>query len=297
MVQTVLTSTGTTHDLYSTSPPSDSDHSLTSTHTAYSSTSTPQYIGYHHITWIVGNAKQAASHYITRFGFSPLAIADLNTGSRSIASHVVANGNVIFVFQSPILAGKPRRGGNSGGEDGVLEEMYESLEQHGDAVKDVAFEVDDVRAVFEAAVARGAEGVREPWIMKDEFGSVVMASVKTYGDTTHTFVQKDDYTGPFLPGYRAVTEVDPIVNLPPECPLEVVDHCVGNQDWDDMEDACDFYERCLGFHRFWSVDDKDICTDFSALKSIVMASPNELVKMPINEPAEAKMKGKSQIEE
>jgi 4-hydroxyphenylpyruvate dioxygenase len=87
------------------------------------------------------------------------------------------------------------------------------------------------------------------------------------------------------------------MELLPVCPLDIIDHCVGNQDWDAMEDACEFYEQCLGFHRFWSVDDKDICTDFSALKSIVMSSPNNVVKMPINEPAEAKKKGKSQIEE
>jgi len=134
-------------------------------------------------------------------------------------------------------------------------------------------------------------------VVKDEFGAVTMASVKTYGDTTHTFVEMHNYTGPFLPGYQSVVDVDPLTKLLPECPLEVIDHCVGNQDWDDMEDACDFYERCLGFHRFWSVDDKDICTEFSALKSIVMSSPNDVVKMPINEPAEAAKKGKSQIEE
>jgi 4-hydroxyphenylpyruvate dioxygenase len=197
------------------------------------------------------------------------------------------------------LAARPRRtrDAKNGGESKVLEEMYESLEQHGDCVKDVAFEVDDVRAVYESAIVRGAEGVREPWTAKDECGAVTMASVKTYGDTTHTFVEKGAYSGAFLPGYQPVDEVDPITGILPSCPLEVIDHCVGNQDWDDMEDACDFYERCLGFHRFWSVDDKDICTDFSALKSIVMSSPNNVVKMPINEPAEAKKKGKSQIEE
>ncbi|KIW05916.1 4-hydroxyphenylpyruvate dioxygenase [Verruconis gallopava] len=291
---TVLTSSGTTLPLYSSSP--ESDHSLTSTHTAYSSSSQPTYKGYHHITWWVGNAKQAASYYITRFGFRPVAKSDLTTGSRTVASHVVASGNIKFVFQSPILASNPRRGGLKK-EDKLLEDMYESLEQHGDAVKDVAFEVNDVRAVYEGAIARGAEGVREPWTVKDEFGAVTMASVKTYGDTTHTFVERDGYNGPFLPGFKPVDEIDPIMKILPECPLEVIDHCVGNQDWDDMEDACDFYEKCLGFHRFWSVDDKDICTDFSALRSIVMSSPNDIVKMPINEPAEAKKKGKSQIEE
>ena len=169
--------------------------------------------------------------------------------------------------------------------------------EHGDAVKDVAFEVDDVRTIYESAVARGAKGIRAPFTSKDKTGDVLMASVRTYGDTSHTFIEKGAYTGIFLPGYETSNEIDPISKSLPACTLDVIDHCVGNQDWDTMEEACDFYEQCLGFHRFWSVDDKDICTDFSALRSIVMASSNDVVKMPINEPAEGKKKGKSQVEE
>jgi len=258
------------------------------------------YRGYHHITWWVGNAKQAASYYIARMGFKPVAKKDLNTGSRHIASHVVENGNVRFVFTSPILAARPVRRiakEPSKEEMALLAEMHEHLNQHGDAVKDVAFEVDDVRAVYESAVSRGAKSVHGPIISKDERGQIMTASVRTYGDTTHTFIETRGYAGVFLPGYQPLENTDPMMKFLPSCSLDVIDHCVGNQDWDDMEEACDFYERCLGFHRFWSVDDHDICTDFSALRSIVMASPNELVKMPINEPAEAKKKGKSQIEE
>jgi len=162
-------------------------------------------------------------------------------------------------------------------------------------VKDVAFEVDDARAVYARAVKRGAVSVSTPQVLSDDYGGVVVATVRTYGDTTHTFVQKRSYSGAFLPGFKVVTGEDPLSLYLPSCELQVIDHCVGNQDWDQMEEACDFYERCLGFHRFWSVDDKDICTEFSALKSIVMASENEVVKMPINEPAAGKKK--SQIEE
>jgi 4-hydroxyphenylpyruvate dioxygenase len=177
----------------------------------------------------------------------------------------------------------------------LLDEMYDHLDKHGDGVKDVAFEVDDVVAVYENALANGAEVVSAPHIDTCDEGDVISAVIRTYGDTTHTFIQRLTYTGPFLPGYQSCSTLDPANKFLPAVHLEAIDHCVGNQDWDEMNEACDFYERCLGFHRFWSVDDKDICTEFSALKSIVMSSPNQVVKMPINEPALGKKK--SQIEE
>lgn len=162
-------------------------------------------------------------------------------------------------------------------------------------MKDVAFEVDDVHAVYENAMNNGAESVLPPHLDSSDDGDVLSASIRTYGDTTHTFITRTTYTGAFLPGYRASTIKDPVNAYLPPINLEAIDHCVGNQDWDEMDEACSFYERCLGFHRFWSVDDKDICTDFSALKSVVMSSANDVVKMPINEPATGKKK--SQIEE
>lgn len=123
-----------------------------------------------------------------------------------------------------------------------------------------------------------------------------LATIKTYGDTTHTLIEKSSYSGVFLPGYvPAPSTSDALSKFLPPVTLSNIDHCVGNQDWDEMEDICSYYERVLGFHRFWSVDDKDICTEFSALKSIVMSSPNDVVKMPINEPAHGKKQ--SQIEE
>ena len=255
------------------------------------------YRGYDHVTWWVGNAKQVAQYYITRMGFRPLAYRGLETGSRFIASHVVENNGVRFVLTSPVRSSS-RQAINKAPpkEQKLLDEIYDHLDRHGDAVKDVAFEVDDVRAVYENAVRNGAESVSLPQEETSDEGSILKASIRTYGDTTHTFIQRTTYTGAFLPGYRSSTVEDDRINaLLPPIELEAIDHCVGNQDWTQMEAACDWYERCLGFHRFWSVDDQDICTDYSALKSIVMASPNNVVKMPINEPAEGKKK--SQIEE
>ncbi|KAI6842555.1 4-hydroxyphenylpyruvate [Hortaea werneckii] len=256
------------------------------------------YRGYHHVTWWVGNAKQVAQYYTTRMGFRPVAYQGLETGSRSIASHVVENGRVRFVLTSPVRSSSQQASVKlPPKEQKVLDEMYAHIDKHGDGVKDVAFEVDDAEAVYENAIVNGAESVSPPCTQTSDEGDVITASIRTYGDTTHTFIQKTTYTGPFLPGYRATPSAqnDPINSILPNINLEAIDHCVGNQDWQEMDAACDFYERCLGFHRFWSVDDKDICTDFSALKSVVMSSPNDVVKMPINEPAVGKKK--SQIEE
>jgi 4-hydroxyphenylpyruvate dioxygenase len=221
----------------------------------------------------------------------PVAYRGLETGSRFVASHAVSNGRVTFVLSSPLRDASANDISEEDREQ--LREMARHQTMHGDAVKDVAFEVDDVEAVYLEAVRNGAVPVKAPRREEDMDGEVITATVKTYGDTTHTLVERRNYRGAFLPGFRRAAVTQP--SLLPEVKLEAIDHCVGNQDWGEMEDACDYYEKALGFHRFWSVDDKDICTDFSALKSVVMASPNELVKMPINEPAHGKKK--SQIEE
>ncbi|KAI0433258.1 4-hydroxyphenylpyruvate dioxygenase [Xylaria sp. FL1042] len=262
----------------------------------------PEFHGYDHITWWVGNAKQAASYYNTLFGFRTVAYKGLETGSRYFTSYVVANNDVRFVFTSPIrsLAHLPAEEPISEDEHALLEEMHRHLERHGDAVKDVAFDVDDVQAVYDRAVS-GPDGiavsVQAPRVSRGthgEEGDVMTAVIRTYGDTTHTLISRRGYTGAFLPGFVARDPAPSSVALP-AIELARIDHCVGNQDWNEMVAACDFYERCLSFHRFWSVDDKDICTEFSALNSIVMSSANAVVKMPINEPAPGKKK--SQIEE
>ncbi|KAG9201842.1 hypothetical protein G6514_005259 [Epicoccum nigrum] len=262
---------------------------------ATSSTDLSSYRGYHHVHWYVGNAKQAASFYISRMGFEKVAYRGLETGSRTTASHVVRNGNVTFILTSPLRCLEQSHRFSE--EDAQqLKEIHEHQERHGDAVKDVAFEVDNVDAIYNAAVSAGGISIAAPHDVSDEHGTVRLATIRTYGDTTHTLIQKSTYNGIFLPGYRAeVKPFDSLNRFLPSITLEAIDHCVGNQDWDEMENACDYYEKVLGFHRFWSVDDKDICTEYSALKSIVMSSPNEVVKMPINEPAKGKKQ--SQIEE
>ena len=141
----------------------------------------------------------------------------------------------------------------------------------------------------------GATIVKEPWIEEDENGKVVLATISTYGDTTHTFVQRSEYKGIFLPNYSPITEKDPLESLLPVTKLNFIDHCVGNQPGLEMISACELYEKQLGFHRFWSVDDEQIHTEYSALRSIVMADWDERIKMPINEPANGKRK--SQIQE
>lgn len=161
------------------------------------------YRGYDHVTWWVGNAKQVAQYYITRMGFRPLAYKGLETGSRHIASHVVENNGVRFVFTSPVRSSS-RQASNKASpkEQKLLDEIYDHIDKHGDGVKDVAFEVDDVRAVYENAMSNGAESVALPLEETSEEGSVLKASIKTYGDTTHTFIQRTTYRGAFLPGYR-----------------------------------------------------------------------------------------------
>ncbi|CAN6674426.1 hypothetical protein TRVA0_053S00672 [Trichomonascus vanleenenianus] len=250
-----------------------------------------KYGGYDHVTWYVGNAKQAASYYATRMGFTPLAYKGLESGCRAVSSHAVHNGNVVFVFVSAL-----RSKSDNAEERRLIDEINAHVVKHGDAVKDVAFAVDDVEAVYSAAVKKGARAIQDPRTESDEHGSVTTAKINTYGETTHTLINRSNYRGAFLPGYLDTrSQEDPINRVLDKITLEAIDHCVGNQDWNSMDSACKYYEQVLGFHRFWSVDDKDICTEFSALKSVVMASPDERIKMPINEPAHGKKK--SQIEE
>lgn len=173
--------------------------------------------------------------------------------------------------------------------------MNHGLALHGDGVKDVAFEVDDCRARYERAVSKGAIPVSAPKELKDENGTVIIATIQTYGDTWHSFVQRDGYKGVFLPGYIAHPLKDPFNKLIPQTEFQFIDHVVGNQPDLQMTPAVEYYEKTLDFHRFWSVDDSIMHTEYSALRSIVVADYDEKVKMPINEPAKGKRK--SQIQE
>lgn len=241
-----------------------------------------KFLSFAHVTFWVGNAKQAASYYCTRMGFEPFAYKGLETGSREIAAHVVKQNKIIFVFQSILNPDEPK-------------EFGAHLVKHGDGVKDVAFEVEDLPAIFKRAVGRGALVVKEPWEESDENGTVKFAQVQTYGDTTHTLIDKSMYKGLFLPGYQPTKFKDPLSDMLPAIGLNFIDHIVGNQPEEEMVPVSDWYEKNLMFHRFWSIDDSQLHTEYSALRSTVVTNYEETIKMPINEPAPGKRK--SQIQE
>ncbi|XP_076106781.1 4-hydroxyphenylpyruvate dioxygenase-like [Mytilus galloprovincialis] len=241
-----------------------------------------RFLNFAHVTFWVGNAKQAASYYCTRMGFEPFAYKGLETGSREIAAHVVKQNKIVFAFQSMLNPDVPK-------------EFGAHLVKHGDGVKDVAFEVEDLQAIFKRAVGRGATVVKEPWEESDENGTVKFAQVQTYGDTTHTLIDKSKYKGLFLPGYQPSKFKDPLSDMLPTIGLNFIDHIVGNQPDEEMVPVSDWYEKNLMFHRFWSIDDSQMHTEYSALRSIVVTNYEETIKMPINEPAPGKRK--SQIQE
>ncbi len=229
-----------------------------------------------HCELYVSNAKQAVHYYRSCLGFQPIGYKGLETGSRDKVSYVMKQNQVRFVLSSPLVPGT---------------EMGHHIDKHGDGVKDVSFSVDNAENAWKETTGRGAESVSEPQLIEDEKGEAVVATIKTYGDTTHTFVERNNYKGVFLPGYQ-VMDVDMVAD-----PVGIVhiDHVVGNQPDGAMQPVCDFYEKIFGWHRFWSVDDKDVSTDYTSLRSIVMANENEKIKMPINEPADGLKK--SQIQE
>lgn len=238
--------------------------------------------GFDHLVFWVGNAKQAASYYTSRFGFEYYAYKGLETGERKVCSHVVKKNKIILVFQSSY---------DPEDKDGIGKHITE----HGDAVRTVAFTVEDCAQTFNEAKKRGAVVVSELEVLKDDNGQVIVGSVQTYGDTIHTFVERKNYKGTFLPGFREHHFTEPFNKLCEDTGLNFIDHVVGNMAAGDMEPTAKWYEKMLSFHRFWSVDDSILHTDYSALNSIVMADFDETIKMPINEPAPGKRK--SQIQE
>ncbi len=234
------------------------------------------HIDWDHVEFYVGNAKQAAHYYMSAFGFEAIAYAGPETGVKDRASYVLAQNDLRFVLTSSL---RP--------DDAIAD----SVRLHGDGVHDVAILVNDVRAAWEAARDGGAVSLLEPTVFEDASGKLVRATIKTYGDTVHSFVQRDGYRGIFAPGY-----VEDRRSLPVRNPgLKAVDHCVGNVGWGEMDAWGTFYERVFGFSQLVSFDDQDISTEYTALRSKVMTDPRHRVKFPINEPAHGKKK--SQIEE
>lgn len=232
--------------------------------------------GTDHIEFYVGNAKQSALYYQHCFGFELVAYAGPETGVRDRASYVLKQDKIRLVLTTSLQP-------NS--------EISEHVKKHGDGVKVLALWVDDATRSFHETTLRGAEAAKEPEKTVDEFGEVVMSSIKTYGETIHTFVERKNYKGAFLPGYKAVKstlQTEPIG-------LKYIDHCVGNVELGQMNRWVDFYEKVMGFSLLVTFDDKDISTEYSALMSKVVSNGNGFIKFPINEPAKGKKK--SQIEE
>lgn len=224
----------------------------------------------------VGNAKQAAHYYKTAFGFESFAYCGLETGNKEYCSYVVKQDKIKLVLTTPFNPDS---------------EISHHIRRHGDGVKVIALWVDDARKAFEETTKRGAEVVMEPTVLKDEHGEIVKASIKTYGDTIHTFVERKNYNGVFMPGFEKwESEYNPGTKG-----LKYIDHMVGNVGLGEMNKWANFYANTMGFANLVTFDDKDISTQYTALMSKVMTNGNGRIKFPINEPAKGLKK--SQVEE
>lgn len=233
--------------------------------------------GTDYVEFYVGNARQAAHYYITAFGFHPLAYAGPETGQKNHASYAVRQNKLTFVLTTALRSGNP-----------IADHVY----KHGDGVKALSLRVQDATSAWEETIKRGAKSFMEPRKLKDDNGEVVMSGIHTYGDTVHLFIERKNYNGVFMPGFRPWSLP---IEQRNEVGLQYVDHCVGNVGWNQMNPWVKFYEDVMGFRNILSFDDEDISTEYSALMSKVMSSGNGFVKFPINEPAEGKKK--SQVEE
>jgi 4-hydroxyphenylpyruvate dioxygenase len=232
--------------------------------------------GTDYVELYVGNAKQSSLFYQYAFGFELIAYAGPETGVRDRASYVLKQDKIRLVLTTPLKEKHP---------------IADHIKKHGDGVKVLALWVDDAAQSFLETVTRGAVPYEEPKVHRDEFGEVITASIRTYGETIHTFVERKNYKGVFLPGYKPRKSMF----TPSPIGLKYIDHCVGNVGWGEMNKWVDFYEKVMGFQLLITFDDKDISTEYSALMSKVVSNGNGYIKFPINEPAEGKKK--SQIEE
>jgi 4-hydroxyphenylpyruvate dioxygenase len=233
-------------------------------------------LGTDYVELYVGNAKQSAHYYKTAFGYQSLAYAGLETGVRDRTSYVLKQDKIRLVLTTPLTQDSP---------------INDHLKKHGDGVKIVALWVEDATSAYQETMKRGAVSFMEPTVEKDEFGEVVRSGIYTYGETVHLFVERKNYNGIFLPGYKKWKS-----DYNPEAVgLKYIDHMVGNVGWNEMNTWVKFYEEVMGFVNFLSFDDKQIHTEYSALMSKVMSNGNGRIKFPINEPAEGKKR--SQIEE
>ena len=233
--------------------------------------------GTDYVEFYVGNAKQSAYYYRAAFGMKLVAYRGPETGVRDRASYVLQQDKIRFVLTTPLQPDNP---------------IADHVARHGDGVHEIALWVDDATSAYRETTRRGARGVLEPVVLSDEHGEICMSAIAIYGDTIHTFIERKNYKGVFLPGFQAV-EGEDLVSRP--VGLKYIDHMVGNVGWGEMNAWVDFYRDVMGFQMYQHFDDEDISTEYSALMSKVMANGNGRVKFPINEPAEGRRK--SQIEE
>jgi 4-hydroxyphenylpyruvate dioxygenase len=244
-----------------------------------SNNSTTDFLPLHgtdYVEFYVGNAKQAAHFYKTAFGFQSLAYAGPETGMKDKVSYVIRQNKLTFVLTTPLR---------------INNDVADHIYKHGDGVKVLALKVDDAAKALEETTKRGAKQYMETTVLNDADGEVVLSGIHTYGETVHLFIERKNYNGVFMPGFK---KWESTYN-PTETGLLYVDHCVGNVGWNQMNPWVKFYEDVMGFRNILSFDDKDISTEYSALMSKVMSNGNGYVKFPINEPAEGKKK--SQVEE
>jgi 4-hydroxyphenylpyruvate dioxygenase len=236
--------------------------------------------GVDHLRFFVGNARQSAYFYRNAFGFDVVAYEGLETGVKHEAGYVLRQGDITFVLTSSLRANDPDN----------MRLMF-----HGDGVKDIALAVDDVFACFEHAVRNGAVGVTPPTSLEDDQGVYQYATIRAYGDTTHTFVNRDRYRGVFAPGFRPLDPDRYSASTFHPVGLKAIDHIVANVEEGKMDEWVRFYERVLGFSQLVHFDDKDISTEYTALMSKVVQNGTGRIKFPINEPA--KSRRRSQIDE
>ena len=233
-------------------------------------------LGYDAIEFYVGNARQAAHYYRTAFGFDVVAYAGPETGVRDRSSFVLQQGEIRFVMTAGLEPHSP---------------VVQHQALHGDGVKDVSFLVPDAEAAFDVAVSRGAVPHRHPESLEDEHGKVVVAAIAAYGDTIHTFVDRSNYSGPYLPGYAPTRHWSAATGAG----LRLVDHVVCNVELGSMDRWAAYYADIMGFRQLHHFDDEQISTEYTALMSKVLWDGEGRIKLPINEPADGKKK--SQIEE
>ena len=229
------------------------------------------------VVFAVGNARQAAHFYSTAFGMRCVAYRGPETGCRDEAAYVLESGDARFVFRGPVR---------------TATDLGRHVAEHGDGVVDLAITVPSAEAAYEHATARGATGLDKPEVFEDSHGKVVLAAIATFGDTRHTFVERANYSGPYLPGYVAA---DPVAPEPARPYFTEIDHCVGNVELGHMDEWVDFYRQIMGFTNMKEFVGSDIATEYSALMSKVVADGSRKVKFPINEPAAGQRK--SQIDE